>query len=231
MSQALKQQREEQGAIVPASKAAMMASASPVSAYLAAHGVGMSGTYFKFSKDGKFVKSSDDEEIPEGTEFVVIYDQTQGGWVKFMGKGNPPERKQGPLFAGFVPPKREELGDLDQSEWEEGLSGKPADPWQFQLLLPLQHKESGELFVFQTTSVTGRRAVDRVIQWCARMMTTEPDMYPVVKLRISGFEHRDDRVGWVKTPAFERVGAAPKAGTTMADTSVSGDLNDDIPWK
>ena len=67
MSQALKQQREEQGAIVPASKAAMMASASPVSAYLAAHGVGMSGTYFKFGKDGKFIKSSDGEEIPEGS--------------------------------------------------------------------------------------------------------------------------------------------------------------------
>src|SRR5262249_10164573 len=129
MSEELKQQREEQGVIVPITKATMLASASPVSTYLAAHGVGMNGTYFKFGKDGKFVKASDDEEIPEGTEFVVIYDQVQGGWVKFMGKGNPPERKQGPLFAGFVPPPREELGDTDQSEWEEGLSGKPADPW------------------------------------------------------------------------------------------------------
>jgi hypothetical protein len=230
MSEALKQQRAERGAIVPAAKAAMTASASPVSVYLAAHGVGMSGTYFKFGKDGKFVKSSDDEEIPEGTEFVVIYDQAQGGWVKFMGKGNPPERKQGPLFAGFVPPKREELGDLDQSEWDEGLSGKPADPWQFQLLLPLQHTKTGELFIFQTSSITGRRAVDRVIQWCARMAAAEPDVYPVIKLRISGFDHRDERVGWVKTPAFERVGATPKADTTVADTSVGGDLNDEVPW-
>jgi hypothetical protein len=230
MSEALKQQRDEQGVIVPTTKATMMASTAPVSAYLAAHGVGMSGTYFKFGKDGKFVKSSDDEEIPEGTEFVVIYDQAQGGWVKFMGKGNPPERKQGPLFAGFVPPPREELGDTDQSEWEEGLSGKPADPWQFQLLLPLQDVKTGELFIFQTSSITGRRAVDRLIQACARMMTTEPDVYPIIKLRVSGFDHRDERVGWVKVPAFERVGKASKADTTVADTSLGGEFNDDVPF-
>jgi len=230
MSEALKQQREQQGVIVPAGKAALTNGSSPVSAYLAAHGVGMNGTYFKFGKDGKFVKASDDEEIPEETELVVIYDQIQGGWVKFMGKGNPPERKQGPLFAGFVPPPREELGDTDQSKWEVGLSGKPADPWQFQLLLPLQDIKTGELFIFQTTSRTGRRAADRLIQSCARMMTTEPDVYPVIKLRISGFDHRDERVGWVKVPAFERVGKALKANTTMADTSLAGDLNDEMPF-
>src|SRR5262249_58386792 len=129
MAEELRRAREQQGVIVPTGRAALANGGSPVSAYLAAHGVGMNGTYFKFGKDGKFVKSSDEEEIPEGTEFVVIYDQAQGGWVKFMGKGNPPIRKQGPLFAGFVPPPREELGDTDQSEWEDGLSGKPADPW------------------------------------------------------------------------------------------------------
>jgi len=106
----LKQQREQQGVIVPAGKAALANGGSPVSAYLAAHGVGMSGTFFKFAKDGRFRKSTDDEEVPEGTQFVVIYDQIQGGWIKFMGKGNPPERKQGNIFDGFVPPNRESLG-------------------------------------------------------------------------------------------------------------------------
>jgi hypothetical protein len=226
----LKQQREQQGVIVPAGKAALANGGSPVSAYLAAHGVGMSGTFFKFAKDGKFRKASDDEEIPEGTQFVVIYDQIQGGWIKFSGKGNPPERKQGNLFEGFVPPNRESLGDLHQNEWEVGLSGKPADPWQFQLLLPLQNVETGELFVFNTSSVTGRRAVDRLISECGRMQRAEPNDYPIIKLRIGGFEHRDPRIGWIKTPAFERVGKAPKADTTMADTSISGELNDEVPW-
>lgn len=202
-----------------------------VSDYLSTHGLGMSGTFMKFSKEGKFVKALDDnEEIPEGTTFIVIYDQTQGGWLKFTGKGNPPIRKQGPLFGGFNPPKREELGDLDQTTWELGLSGKPTDPWQLQLLLPLQHVETNELFVFQTTSATGRRAVDRVIQTCERMSRLEPNDYPVIKLRVSGFQHRDDRVGWVKTPAFERVGKAPKADATMAVTSLAKDMDDEIPF-
>jgi len=226
----LKQQRDQQGAIVPAAKTALANGGSPVSAYLAAHGVGMSGTFFKFAKDGKFRKTSDEEEIPEGTQFVVIYDQIQGGWIKFMGKGNPPERKQGNIFEGFVPPDRETLGDMDQSEWEVGLSGKPADPWQFQLLLPLQHVETGELFVFNTSSITGRRAADRLISDCGRMQRIEPNDYPIIKLRIGGFEHRDPRIGWIKTPAFERCGKASKADTTMADTSLSGELNDEVPW-
>jgi hypothetical protein len=198
---------------------------------LAAHGVGMAGTFFKFAKDGKFRKTSDDAEIPEGTTFTVIYDQHQVGWIKFQGKGNPPIRKQGCVFDGFVPPPRAELGDNDPQEWELDLSGKPSDPWQLQHLLPLQSVETGELFVFQTTSVTGRRACDNLIGACGRMSQTEPDVYPVIKLRVGGFNHRDERIGWIKTPAFERVGKAPKANTTMANTSVDADLNDEIPWK
>jgi hypothetical protein len=230
MSNEIKQQREKEGAIVPASKRALVNGGSSVSAYLAAHGVGMAGTFFKFAKDGVFRKSSDDEEVPEGTEFVCIYDQVQAGWVKFAGKGVQPEHKQGAIFGGFVPPPRSELGDEDQEEWDTDLSGKPADPWQFQLLIPLQSVETGELFVFQTTSVTGRRAGDNLIGLCGRMEKNEPEHYPVIKLRISGFNHRDERVGWVKTPAFERIGKAPKANTTMADTAVDADLNDSVPF-
>src|SRR5512133_2440715 len=54
MSEALKQASEKEGAIVPASKGALVNGGSPVSAYLAAHGVGMAGTFFRFGKHGKF---------------------------------------------------------------------------------------------------------------------------------------------------------------------------------
>jgi hypothetical protein len=75
---ALKQQREDHGAILPAENAsklpAVMNGNSPIASYLAEYGVGMGGTFFKFAKDGKFRKTSDDEEIPEGTELVVVYE-------------------------------------------------------------------------------------------------------------------------------------------------------------
>jgi hypothetical protein len=204
---------------------------SPVSAYLAAHGIGMAGTFIKFDgKEGKFVKSQDDTEIPEGSEYVVVYDQIQAGWVKFAGKGQPPERKQGAIFEGFVPPARNTLGDDDETGWERGLNGQPQDPWQFQILLPLLSTADDELFVFQTSSITGRRACDAVIRMCGRMQAKEPDDYPVIKLRISGFEHKDERVGWIKTPAFDRTGKAPKSNVALADTSRADDMSDSIPF-
>jgi hypothetical protein len=230
--QALKEQRERHGVIVPAAKLALTTNgSSPAAAYLSTHGLGMTGLFFKFAKDGVFRQTSDDKEIPEGTVFRVIYDQIQTGWIKFMGKGNTPERRMGPIFQGFNPPKREALGDMDQSLWEiDEMTGKPVNPWQLQILMPMQRVEDGELFVFQTTSLTGRRACDNLIAACVRMQTAEPDYYPLIKLRVSGFQHKNERVGWIKTPAFERVGKSPKSDATVVQTSVGEDLNDEIPY-
>jgi hypothetical protein len=200
-----------------------------VDTYLNEHCGGGSGVLFKFSKDQRFRRVDDGEEIPLGREFTVVYDQIQVGWIKFNGKGELPERKMGALFQGFVPCPRDELGDDDQSLWEVGLSGKPADPWQQQILLPLQ-AEDGELFIFGTTSITGRRAVGRVIDECRKMLRREPNDYPVVKLALSSFQHREERIGRVTVPAFVRVGKTPKTGVAAIDTSIAADMNDEIPF-
>jgi hypothetical protein len=230
VEQALQQQREVHGMIVPADKARLMTGASPVANYLAEYGVGTGGINIKFSKNGEYVRSVDGEVIREGTELVCIYDQTQAGFIKFMGKGEQPERRMGPIFAGYMPPRREELGDQHETEWETDLSGKPADPWQHQMLLPLQDSETGQLYIFGTTSITGRRAIGNLLQQCERLGRKEPDMYPVIKLGIGGFQHRDDRVGWVKTPVFPIIGKAPRTDTAAAQTSVADQLSDEIPW-
>jgi hypothetical protein len=226
----LKRQREEHGVIAPAGTSLPAVSAGGALPYLKVHGVGMSGSFVKFSKEGRFVKTSNDEEVPVGTELICVYDQTQAGWIKFNGKGNPPDRQMGAIFDGFVPPTREELGNTDESLWERDLSGRPADPWQHQMLLPLQDVETGELLIFATGSITGRRAVDNLLRHCERMRVRDPDHYPVIKLQTSGFQHRDERVGFVRTPAFPVVGKTPKSGAAKIDTSASADLNDAIPW-
>jgi hypothetical protein len=202
---------------------------SAVDTYLNEHCGGGSGVLFKFAKDQRFRRVDDGEEIPLGTQFTVVYDQIQVGWIKFNGKGEPPERKMGALFQGFSPCPRDELGDDDQSLWEVGLSGKPADPWQQQILLPLQ-AEDGELFIFGTTSITGRRAVGRVIDECKKMLRREPNDYPVIKLALSSFQHREERIGRVTVPAFVRVGKTPKTGMAAIDTSIATDMDDEIPF-
>jgi hypothetical protein len=148
MDESLKQQREQQGVIVPAAKssALTMNGSSPVGSYLAQHGVGTGGVFIKFAKDGVYRKQADDAQIPSGTEVAVVYEEIRVGWIKFLEKGQQPERKMGPVFSGFVPPPREELGDLDEGHWEIGLSGKPTDPWQFQVLVPMHDTKNGEMY-------------------------------------------------------------------------------------
>jgi hypothetical protein len=229
----LKQQREEHGVIVPERKASAVArdDDTSVADYLTEFGVGMDGAFFKFDpKDGVFRKTSDGEEIPEGTELVVVYDQIQVGWIKFNGKGNEPDRKMGPLFDGYMPPKRDTLGDDDESQWEIGLNGKPDDPWKHQVLVPLLDPKTDELLIFNTTTKTGRCEANNLIKHCRRAYKKEPDMYPVIRLKVGGYPHSDDRVGWVKTPKFAVVGSAPKDNAAAATSAIDKDLNDEVPF-
>ena len=122
------------------------------------------GRMIKFSKEGTFVTHDDGAEIDEGAEFTVLADETLIGWIKFNGDGEPPSREMGLLYDGFSMPARESLGDLDTAQWELGLDGQPADPWQHHQYLVLQHTGTAELFTFVTSSKTGRRAVGNLLR-------------------------------------------------------------------
>ena len=101
-------------------------------------------------------------------------------------------------------PDRDTLGDPDPSKWEMGLDGKPADPWRHFIYLVLQRGDTAELFTYTTCSVTGRRAIGNLLRHYDRMQRTHPDMYPVVRLKVGGFNHRDERVGWVASAGVRR---------------------------
>ena len=67
------------------------------------------------------------------------------------------------------------------------------------------------------------------------MRNTSPDDVPIVRLKAGGFQHKDDRIGWVATPLFQVVGRAPrddaaKPEVASPDTSPAGDLNDSVPF-
>ena len=166
---------------------------------------GIAGRLIKFDKSGKYVTSDDGSEIDEGAEFTALCDQTVVGWQRFNGPGEPPDKVMGLLYDGFVMPPREALGDADPAHWEEGLAGEPQDPWQHAQLLVLQDTRTSELFTFATSSKTGRRAVGTLLKHYDRMQKTNPGELPVVRLRTGGFQHRDDRIGFVTTPQFRRL--------------------------
>jgi hypothetical protein len=183
------------------------------------------GRLIKFTREGAFVTADDEAEISDTADFTVLADQTLVGWLRFNDDA-PPDRIMGLLYDGFVPPPRNQL---DQANWPAGLSGAPEDPWKHQMYLVLQG-ENSELFTFATSSMTGRRAVGNLLRHFDRMQKTHPDELPVVRLRTGGFQHRDDRIGWVHTPVFAVVGRAPRDSAAKPDTSPAGDLNDQIPY-
>jgi hypothetical protein len=189
------------------------------------------GKLVKFSKDGKFVVAESGEEISPDADFVALCDETLIGWIRFSDQeGEPPQRIQGILHDGFQMPPREALGDTDPAQWPIGLSGQPEDPWQHQVVLVLQNRETLELFSFSTSSKTGRRAIGNLLRTYDRLQRSHPDTYPVIRLKASGFNHRDTRIGWVPTPSFAVVGRAPKADAAVPDTSVAADMGDQIPF-
>jgi hypothetical protein len=189
------------------------------------------GRPVKFNgKNGKWLFGDTDEEIDPNADFVALCDEILIGWIKFNGKGELPTRIQGLLFDGFVMPPSNSLPDRDPSKWELGLDGEPADPWQHQMCLILQSPGTHELATFATTSPTGRRAVGNLLRHYDRMRKKDDDHYPVVRLKVSGYNHKDERVGWVHTPVFAVVGKAPKTSAAIPDTSRRGDMDDEIPF-
>jgi hypothetical protein len=190
---------------------------------------GIVGRMVKWSKDGKFITTDDEEEVSQDTDFVALCDATLIGWMKFN-EAAAPDRVMGLLYGDFRMPHRDELGDLDEGDWAVGLSGKPEDPWKHTMYLVLQQAGTSEMFTFTTSSVTGRRAVGNLLRHYDRMTYNHGDSYPVVRLKKGGFNHRDERIGWVATPAFAVVGRAPKDSAVKPDTSVGADLNDKLPF-
>src|SRR5262249_54086707 len=111
----------------------------------------------EFGKILKFVKGEwqvGDDIVPAGTEYIAYIDEHGRGWVKFE-DGSVTDRQIVKVAAGH-PPKRAELGNTDQSQWETDDDGKPRDPWAMQWLLPMSPVEAEcDLTVFATGSKGG----------------------------------------------------------------------------
>jgi hypothetical protein len=188
----------------------------------------IAGRGIKFSKEGKPIYWDTDEEVSPETDFIAICDQAAAGLVLFH-KDAPPDMKVGLLYDNFVMPSRESFGNTDPAKWEIGLSGKPEDPVKHQMYLPLQHADTKEMATFVTGSKTGRNAVGALLRHYNRMRKSHPDELPVVRLKVGGFQHKDERIGWVATPTFVVVGRVPADSAARPDTSLSADMNDSLP--
>src|SRR6516165_420649 len=154
----------------------------------------------KFKK-GKFFAM--DNEVALGTEFLCHASQLVIGWIKFV-NNKVADRKMGRAAERFVPPERDELGDMEQSEWEV-RDGELQDPWSYQHLLPLEHPETGEIYIFTTSSIGGKIATEVIVQEYARRIKRRGSRaLPIVRLAVT--QMKTKKYGDVARPCFEVVG-------------------------
>jgi hypothetical protein len=130
------------------------------------------------------------------------------------------------------PPEREDLDDLEKGNWPEGIDGNPADPWSLQYLLPLEKTSDGEVVIFTTSSIGGRRAVaDLCAAYAKRKAKIASCGQPIVKLAKA--EMPTKRFGRVPRPHFEIVGWDDPLSTFAAappPIAPEGEFEDSIPF-
>ena len=172
-------------------------------------GIGGGKPILKFNKEGRFVKRGSEEAMND-QEFVAKMREARAGYIKFNGNEEP-ERHLGAIFPKDEAPSRSSLGDTDKIVWRKGKFGpEPEDPWTAVVEIPLQHRETGEEYLFAAQSKTSIGAAMDFLSQAKRV----PDGYdPVIRLGVASFK---SRFGPMKKPVLSIVGkvsSGPPAGS------------------
>jgi hypothetical protein len=189
----------------------------------AAEAAGDLGKIIKFQK-GKFFVG--DDVVPSGVEYVAHINQLARGWSRFEDK-KVTDRRIGLLADRYAVPKREDLGDLDQSNWERSSTGEARDPWALQWFLPLLPLGTDELHTFITGSNGGDGAIRTLCGSYGRRFSA--GLLPIVALKSTSYRHSE--FGLIDKPAFEIVAWD---GTSLPPQiepapEKNADMDDEIP--
>jgi hypothetical protein len=190
----------------------------------------------KFKQGDYFINET---LVPLGSEFLAHATSWTKTWIKFV-DDQVADRKLYVVARGEKPAQREELDDYEESAWPK-RDGKPNDPWVFQYLLPLENMASGEIVIFVTRSVGGRKAVADlcgayVKRKLAQKKMNQPGGQPIVRLACVDMPTKHGKP--VPRPEFTIVGwddtAANHEGvaeTSLAEiTPTNDDIDDEIPF-
>jgi hypothetical protein len=170
----------------------------------------------------------DDVEVPAGTEFAAFLHETQRGFIKFN-NGAPPDVRMIGISANAEVPRREELGDLDQSQWPLGLDGQRQDPWKEQIAFPMARRDAGgELFVYVARGQVALNAVADLLGRYRRHPKRQAGLIPVIRLE-SGTYPSKKFGGFKPKPLFVVVGWVTKDGNPPPPP-LSTEMNDSLDF-
>lgn len=205
----------------------------------------ITGKLLKFSKFGEYRAGVDNEEIPIGTELIAYMPSFAAGYVRWE-NGSPAEAQMGYVGEGFIPPKRNDLGWNDSSEWSKDDRGVPRDPWQFTNSLIFIDFSKEALFTYNASSKGGLGALGGLSKIYGRHIKTHPRELPTVKLGVDSYPHKVKAYGEIRFPVFSIVGdrwvsvddipplegLPPFVETRQLETTMKQDMGEDgeIPF-
>ena len=123
-------------------------------------------------------------------------------------------------------PRREELGYRDESKWERGLDGRPADPLQDSREILFANPTTFEAYTFCTSSLGGRRSVDELDSAMRNARRIRPDAVPLVSLES---QPMPTRFGVKCRPYFRILNWSTPGAEQPAIAPPVNDLDDPIP--
>jgi hypothetical protein len=162
-------------------------------------GIGGGKPILKFNKEARYVKRGSEEAMND-QEFVAKIGEARAGYIKFNGNEEP-ERRLGAIFPKDEAPLRSSLADTDKSKWPRGkFSDGPEDPWTAVVEIPLQHRETGEEYLFAAQSKT---AIAAAMDFLSQAKRVPEGFDPVIRLGVGSFK---SRFGPMKKPVLSIVG-------------------------
>lgn len=200
---------------------------------------GIEGDLLRFNKQGEWIAGQEEEEIPAGTELIMGLNVLKRGWIKWV-DNKPADSRMGLVAEGFRPCNREDLGDLDEDNWEEDDDGNKRDPWQDTMQVLLMDPNDGRVFTYATASKSGKTALgESASAYGDRLQDGEdPSAMPIIRLASSFYKHK--KYGKIMIPVFEltdqwvtpperKAEAAPKGKTKAKAKPSSGSKNAAAP--
>jgi hypothetical protein len=125
--------------------------------------------------------------MPLGTEFLVHCAAWTKAWIKFV-ENKVADKKLYRVARGERPCGRNDLDEIQKA-------GTRSDPWSLQYLVPFESMESGEIFIFSTSSIFGRQAVSELCDAYGKRKLKGSDGQPVVKLATDEVATKSPRQG------------------------------------
>ena len=156
---------------------------------------GQFGKIIKYAK-GEWLHG--ENEVPIGTEFLVLIRDAMRGWVRFAEK-KPVEHRIGYIRDNTKFADRNELGFADKSLWDTNDRGEPNDPWAQQHYLPLQHCENGDLYCWVFNSHGAKQAFRDLARAYSPYRKT--NVLPVISLQSNSYRH--ETYGKIPVPVLK----------------------------